>query len=127
MPNPNPAGSNFFWFPEFRDNPRAAIPGSGTSPEPIPLDKALALSEQHLALARQAGDQRAIAEILESLGSLYAQLGRRDQAVSCLEEALTLARTLNDARLVRWMTARLTALKERTDPSSGQAPDASPP
>ncbi|MGH9870251.1 MAG: CHAT domain-containing tetratricopeptide repeat protein [Candidatus Polarisedimenticolia bacterium] len=59
-------------------------------------DEALRKYETALGLARQAGDDRALADVLNSLGILYRALGEVGKALEINAEGLSLARKTGD-------------------------------
>jgi predicted ATPase/DNA-binding SARP family transcriptional activator len=59
----------------------------------------VAFSEGSLAAAREAGDQRLIANGLSNLGAITLAAGDRARARSLLEEAVELARSVDDDRV----------------------------
>ncbi|HXL93673.1 MAG TPA: tetratricopeptide repeat protein [Streptosporangiaceae bacterium] len=59
-------------------------------------DEADRLYGQALQLARTAGDDRAVANVLMNRGTLATSLGKREQAIGMLEEAASLFRRLRD-------------------------------
>src|SRR3712207_424322 len=66
------------------------------------LDHAKALREESLALSRQAGDMREIANALNGLGIVIRRRGNFEAAHDLHEEALTVSRELDD----RWVVAQ---------------------
>jgi tetratricopeptide (TPR) repeat protein len=76
-----------------------------------PADEQLALTEQALAVARGATDQRARdwdASLLNNLGMTYADAGDFDRALTAFEEALAARERIGDPatiRVARWMIA----------------------
>jgi predicted ATPase/DNA-binding CsgD family transcriptional regulator/tetratricopeptide (TPR) repeat protein len=66
------------------------------------------IADEALALAREQGDQRNIAEAMILCGTVM-MLDRRDYAAAqaCLEEALTSARTLRDPLILGWALTSL--------------------
>jgi DNA-binding CsgD family transcriptional regulator len=62
------------------------------------LERAVAYHEQSLALARTAGEKRAMAFALDSLGYHADRLGDRCRATTLIEEGLALYRELGDDR-----------------------------
>jgi predicted ATPase/DNA-binding CsgD family transcriptional regulator len=66
------------------------------------LDRAQALREESLALSRQAGDKREIANALNGLGIVTRRRGNFEAARDLHEEALTVSRELDD----RWVVAQ---------------------
>jgi predicted ATPase len=63
--------------------------------------------EESLALARAAGDERAVATSLAQLGWVLAARGESQRAVALSEECLTLARKLDDRRTASVALANL--------------------
>jgi len=72
----------------------AQITSTGSPPATIPTQ--VAQHEQKLAEARAARDLKAEAEELNTLGSLYRQLGERQKGVDYCNEALALERSSGD-------------------------------
>ncbi len=60
--------------------------------------KAIALYEQHLAIAREIGDRRGEGNTLGNLGNAYAALGETRKAIAFYEQALAIAREIGDRR-----------------------------
>jgi len=64
------------------------------------LDRAQALGEEAVALARQLADPRAVSGSLNALASIVAAGGDHERAVTMHEEALALRRALGDRLLI---------------------------
>jgi len=64
------------------------------------LDRALALSEESVALDRKTGNQNHLTMSLGELGSEYRMLGEWDKSEKCLNEAFNIAQGLEDYQAV---------------------------
>lgn len=66
--------------------------------------QALEHYQKALALYRQAGEDRSIVEVLDSLGGLHRGLGKPPLALACYEEALTICASSPDSLVWRGRT-----------------------
>lgn len=71
--------------------------------------EAIRMHEQALALYRELGDTRGMAQALVNLGGAYLSIGNYEQAILCLDQSLALARQRADGLLE---TEALTVLGE---------------
>jgi predicted ATPase/class 3 adenylate cyclase len=70
-------------------------------------EKAAALHEEALALARELGDERGIGFALNSLGAQELEKGNYERATRLFEDALALSRDLGDRRTVGYALRNL--------------------
>jgi tetratricopeptide (TPR) repeat protein len=70
-------------------------------------EKAAALHEEALALARELGDERGIGFALNSLGAQELEKGNYERATRLFEDALALSRDLGDQRTVGYALRNL--------------------